>query len=194
MCDWLPKEIQEIVKQHVWLANPMSDPMFKDTDMVRKYGDHERKLRACGHDTQEFNAAIERARVAIRELDHMNEFMYERFKRDPFPFTKEVSAKQGLGARLVKVNEENAQRIKEMRQFNAAGTPAGTDFDAWADKKAQAIAEENAFGWEKTEVKELLMREPDAYERAMDEFVYTGSMKALKALLHDEQERTQAPS
>lgn len=138
MCDWLPKEIQEIVKQHVWLANPMSSPVYRDTDMVRRYEDHERKLRVCGHDTQEFAAAIERARAAIRELDSVNEFMYEQFKREPFPFMKAVSAQPVLdelntqwskGAqavlsvddvlttRLSKINEENTQRIDEMKKF-----------------------------------------------------------------------------
>lgn len=133
MCDWLPKEIQEIVKQQVWLANPMCETAFRAKDTMRKYEDHERKLRACGHDTQEFNAAIERARVAIRELDHMNEFMYERFKQDPFPFIRKVGAEpvisvdDALNARLSKIKEENTQRIQEMRQFNAGETPAETD-------------------------------------------------------------------
>lgn len=124
MCDWLPKEIQEIVKQRVWLANPMSSPVYRDTDMMRRYEDHERNLRACGHDTQEFAAAIERARAAIRELDHVNEFMYEQFKQDPFPFIRKVDAdfvldvKRALKEQLSKINEGNAERIAEMKKFN----------------------------------------------------------------------------
>ena len=139
MCDWLPKEIQEIVKQRVWLANPMSSPVYRDTDMMRRYEDHERNLRACGHDTQEFAAAIERAREAIRELDRVNELMYERFDKEPFPFMKAVSAQavldelntrwskgaqavlsvdDALTTRLSKINEENTQRIDEMKKFN----------------------------------------------------------------------------
>lgn len=126
MCDWLPKEIQEIVKKHVWLANPMSSPVYRDTDMVRRYEDHERKLNACGHDTQEFAAAIERVRVAIRELDSVNEVMYERFKQEPFPFIRKVGAEpvlsldDALTARLSKIKEENNEK------YNVGGLE-GTD-------------------------------------------------------------------
>lgn len=182
MCDWLPKEIQEIVKQHVWLANPMSSPICRDTDMVRKYEDHERKLRACGHDTQELATAIERARVAIRELDRVNEFMYEQFKRDPFPFIRHfglngrdlegaepvLSVEDALTARLSKIKEENTQRIIEMRQFNAVETPAETGAEPIVSVNADSFiaklreVKENGFemkmnisGLNETSLKEL---------------------------------------
>lgn len=126
MCDWLPQEIQEIVKQHVWLANPMSSPVFRDTDMVRRYEDHERKLKACGHDTQEFVAAIERVRAAIRELDHVNEFMYEQFKREPFPFMKDVGADAGRVPYEQVIAEYAAKRDElNQRMYNGGELEGG---------------------------------------------------------------------
>jgi hypothetical protein len=93
----LPEGLQEILKTQCWYANPMSelvyDRQFKD--LMQKYDKYENFLSACGHDTHELAGAMARARAALQELNHVNEWMDNKFKENPFPFMTGGAADAG---------------------------------------------------------------------------------------------------
>jgi hypothetical protein len=86
----LPETLQELLKTQFRYVNPngtefsnVYDYRFKD--FMRCFDKYQEFLSACGHDTRELAGAVARARAAIQELRHVNEWMDDRFRQDPFP-------------------------------------------------------------------------------------------------------------
>ena len=96
----LPEKMKEVLMKHANFSNPKQDPAwFYFKAPLDHYERHCTFLDACGHDTHELAAAIERTRAAAQDLRHVNNWMSEKFEMDPFPFTKagtsEVKPEEG---------------------------------------------------------------------------------------------------
>jgi hypothetical protein len=97
----LPEKMKEVLMKHVNFSNPKRDPAwFYFKAPLDHYERHCTFLDACGHDTHELAAAIERTRAAVQDLMHVNDWMSEKFEKDPFPFTKAGTAQHQLGDHL----------------------------------------------------------------------------------------------
>ena len=94
----LPEKMKEVLMKHANFSNPKQDPAwFYFKAPLDHYERHCTFLDACGHDTHELEGAIARTKAAVQELKHCNEWMSEKFKKDPFPFTKAGTAQHQLG-------------------------------------------------------------------------------------------------
>jgi hypothetical protein len=86
----LPVELQELIKTQCWYRNPMSEIVYdvKLKEIVGKFHLYRRTMSACGHDTKDLEDSIARLQAAIQDLRHVNEWMYDQFQQNPFPFLK----------------------------------------------------------------------------------------------------------
>jgi hypothetical protein len=111
----LPVEIQELLETECWHGNPMSDNLYNTRimEVMRKFHRYKKLMSACGHDTQELAGALARTEAAIQELKHVNEWMTDRFKEDPFPFMKVAADGAKQGERVAEYAAQQEESNKE---------------------------------------------------------------------------------
>jgi hypothetical protein len=96
----LPDKIKGILMEQAKFTNPGQDCEWRGfMTYLDWYERHSTFLDGCWHDTHELAGAIARTKAAVQELKHCNDWMSEKFKKDPFPFTKaetsEVKPEEG---------------------------------------------------------------------------------------------------
>jgi len=85
----LPDKLKVLLTEYGKFANPdQGCIMCGFKAHLDRYERYFAFLEACGHDEQELVGALTRTKAALQDLKHVNEWITEKFKKDPFPCTK----------------------------------------------------------------------------------------------------------